>query len=1734
MNLRLAFATLFSCGTLMSSFGQSPVLFSTGDFTMPTVSSWNQVASQLSPEGRWDDTQYLLLQWDQPLAASARQRLEALGVRFISYYPGVAYFVALPTQVNLQTLSAMGVRSVSAMPIQHKLDPAALNPIAPTNKSEYRVLAVQFDPAISIASMKARFKDQGITYQYHKLESPGLIFVQARPGEASRVAALAPVYHVYLQEVGDKLLNYASRATHGISFLASSSGRALRGAGITVGIGDDADISTHIDFSGRLINRSPWVPNDHGTHVSGTTAGAGIINVRNQGMAPKARLVNQFFSDILTNSPTYVQDYDMVLTNNSYFSVQVGCPGNGRYDILSNYIDNQLKDYPKLLHVIAAGNDGSLTCTPYPSSYGTIKSGWQSAKNVLTIGAMNTQDYSIAYFSSRGPLRDGRIKPEIVTGGWAVMSSNANNTYGINFGTSMASPAATGALALLNERYRQLHAGAKPNADLLKAVLCNSADDLGNVGPDFTFGFGMMNARKAVQTIEQQRYVVGAVSQGTQQTGTITIPAGVRRLKVMLYWADAPAAANASQALINDLDLTLLTPGGSTILPLVLNANPANVNQAATNGVDRLNNIEQVVIQNPTAGTYTWQADGFSVPQGPQSFVMTYEIEANGITLEYPVGDETLVPGETEVIRWTAFGNETETFRLEYSTDQGSSWTLIDAAVAANRRYFSWTIPNINTNLARVRVSRNNTSFVDQSDTNFVILGAPSLSSTKPCPGSIQMNWAAVSGATSYDVLQLKGDSMQVIANVTATNFLIHGLKTYETYWFGVQARSGNKAGRRSVSLGIKPDAGTCSVPAYGLIGDLRLDSILTPISGRQFFTSEQQALQAVQVRIANPSSSPVNPPISVSYRVQGVTVTEQINSVIPGASNYVHTFATPFTPPAGGFELQFESWVKSLSDQIAANDTATKRVRLLVNPPITSLPYTEGFESLPVIEARNAEIGVANFAPMDFSASSVRGRMRSFVNSGFARTGQRAITLDQAPYNANSTTDSLTFSYNLSNYTSSQLRYDFYYRNHGQQQAPGNKVWIRGSENSNWVEAYDLYANQAALSGWKQALINVNDVLASALPPQTVSNTFQLRIGQEGFTSANVSEAIVDVDDGYTIDDMVITEAFNDMALLQINSPDKAGCSLTSTTPISVRLKNYHSAPLSNVQVSYRINGGSVVTETIASFPANHTLDYTFTQTANMAAFTDYDVDVWVKFAGDNYAANDSILKYDVHNSPVVSQFPFLESFEQNDGFFYAKGTNSSWAWGVPNAPGINRAANGRRAWVTNLTGNYFDNETSYLYSPCFDVSTLTRPMLSFSHYTDIETDYDFSWVEYSTDGKVWLRLGATGSGVNWYDNPSANNWRSSKKRWHVASVELPKPLTGNLRFRFVMASDGGVTQEGIGIDDIHVFDLNTVYATLSSATQTQSVSGTGVTTFTQSGEWIGSIQAGGVNQGNMTMTVYPTGGTVRTNLNQYYLNRSFLVQAALPLQDTLVARLYFTDAEAEALIGATNCSNCNKPRDAYSMSITRFQGTVDQENGLLRDDLLGLFQLIPDSLIHIVPVNNGYYAEFPLTGLGEFWFGADLLRPGQAARCIGEAFTLESSTSGSTYQWQEDRGTGFADLQDGPTYSGVTTATLVLDNLPANATQYAYRCLVDGVPQNTIRLRFLSIWNGGTSDAWFTGSNWNCGNIPDPNTDVIIPGLVPHWPRVNGDVIIRSLRALGGSQVEVPVGINLLLNGF
>ncbi|MBK6378614.1 MAG: S8 family serine peptidase [Chitinophagaceae bacterium] len=1457
-----------SCFTANGQNTDIPVRFAAGNFiTGNNVQNQNFQKENLQAS-LFNNNFYVLVQFSKLPSLKVQNNLRNAGCDLQTYLPGNAYLATIKSSFDFAKATTFEIISINIVPPVYKKDIAFANFQQEGNKEDHKLIAVNYYASANKADVVAELERAGALIVPTKYTATNVVFIQADMRIADAIALLPFVSYLGLQSLTDKELNYKSIGKHAVTSLLSPSGKNLSGRGITVGIGDNSEIITpQLDFTARVINRVPFPFSFHGVHVSGTVAGAGLLDPKHNGMAPRATIVSQYQSEIITSSPTYVADHNMVVTNNSYTNANAGCPGEGAYDVVSNYVDKQMGDYEKLLHVFAAGNDGALTCSPFPIKYATIKSGYQVAKNVITVGALDTL-YAAASFSSRGPVNDGRLKPEIMASGLNTLSTRHNFTYGTSSGTSMASPIVAGAATLLNEQYRKFNAGALPQAALIKTVLCNTAEDLGNPGPDFTYGFGNLNARRAADAIENNRFWL---STATPASNTITVPAGVRRLKVMLYWNDTAAAPNAATQLVNDLDLTVITPGNITHQPLVLNPLPANVNDTAIEGVDRRNNIEQVVIDTPAAGNYVINVNAFALPYGQQEYVITYQMDMTGITVEYPFGDEKIVPGESETIRWNAYGDEANTFTLEYF--DGTSWNLINNNVPANAQSYNWTVPATVSNNYLVKVSRNGSAYTDQSDFNFTVIGQPVVTATIPCDGYAQLDWPAIAGATSYDIWQLKADTMAIIGNTASLTYLISGLNSATTYWFGVSAKNGTVNGRRSVSRSVLPSTGVCTLSIFD--NNLKAVSVDAPVTGRQFTSSALTASEQIKFTIRNLDNVATTGSYDLYYQVNGGTaIMESSTIAIAAFATSQYTFITPASFSAPGMYV-IKAWVKRTGDTQVIDDTTTVTIKHLPNALLT-LPVLDGFENALVKEYMLNTTGLDSIDRVDFKANTSRGRARTFVNTGFALNGNRAITLDQFPYNAAQTTDSMLMTYNLGNYISGQqLRLDFYYKNHGNDNNPNNKVWIRGDDTKAWILAYDLVANQAVLGQYNHAVININDVLDTVLPAQPISSSFQVKFSQQGNTSANTPYPIVDMDDGYTFDDVGIKEAPNDIAVNRIISPAVSGCGLAGNQIVSVEIKNYSGTTFTNVPVYYNVNGGSDVMETILSLPPGITI-HSFALPVNLLADTDYNFNFRVYESTDNYRDNDSVLNYNFHTAPVISTFPYLEGFESNTANWYSKGQNSSWQWGAPTKTVISKAANGTKAWVTNLAGSYNTNEISYLYSPCFNLSGLTQPVLSFSHIFEIEdaTPADYNWVEYSVNGGVtWSRLGTNGGGgTNWYNDPTGKHqWRNSLPTWHVASFNIP-PTNSIVRFRIVFTSDLGVNLEGVGIDDIHVFDKAAVYTGTTLTGITQTVNGSSWVHFNSGATRVVSINANGNNLGSTAVSVYPYAGPVRFQNYQYY----------------------------------------------------------------------------------------------------------------------------------------------------------------------------------------------------------------------------------------------------------------------
>ena len=138
----------------------------------------------------------------------------------------------------------------------------------------------------------------------------------------------------------------------------------------------------------------------------------------------------------------------------------------------------------------------------------------------------------------------------------------------------MSCPGVSGTIAQLYHAYRDLNGGNDPDAALIKGAILNTGEDLGNIGPDFRYGWGRINARRAYEVIENGQYVAASISQGAADSYSIPVPAGVSELRIMTYWTDYEGSTSAAIALVNDVNMEVTDPNAVTYLPWLLDPTP--------------------------------------------------------------------------------------------------------------------------------------------------------------------------------------------------------------------------------------------------------------------------------------------------------------------------------------------------------------------------------------------------------------------------------------------------------------------------------------------------------------------------------------------------------------------------------------------------------------------------------------------------------------------------------------------------------------------------------------------------------------------------------------------------------------------------------------------------------------------------------------------------------------------------------------------------------------------------------------------------------------------------------------------------------------------------------------------------------------------------------------------------------------------------------------------------------
>ncbi len=456
-----------------------------------------------------------------------------------------------------------------------------------------------------------------------------------------------------------------------------TSGLGLTGTGVTLGIWDGGGVrTTHQEFQGRVTQvDSPSELNWHSTHVAGTLVAAGVFPGgggypagQSKGMSPAAQLLAYEWNND-TVEMTAAAANGLRVSNHSYglisgwyydtgYSVwfwygdvtvsTVEDNWFGLYTVYSQEYDAIAHAYPYYLICKSAGNDRTDTGPGaggghYYYNPQTHRWQWSTAtrnpdgpydsigtegiaKNILTVAAVDdvfggyhgADGVVMSSFSSWGPADDGRIKPDIAANGIALVStySASDYSYAIASGTSMSAPNASGSLGLLIQHWRQTRPGLGDlRSATLKALVIHTADEAGAaLGPDYEFGWGLMNTLRAAQTISASATQPLAISERVLSNGgTYTLNFfgdGGKELRVTLCWTDPPGNPPGNlldpptPMLVNDLDLRVEDAAeGVTYLPWTLN--PAVPNAPATTGDNARDNVEQIVIPYPGAHPYT-------------------------------------------------------------------------------------------------------------------------------------------------------------------------------------------------------------------------------------------------------------------------------------------------------------------------------------------------------------------------------------------------------------------------------------------------------------------------------------------------------------------------------------------------------------------------------------------------------------------------------------------------------------------------------------------------------------------------------------------------------------------------------------------------------------------------------------------------------------------------------------------------------------------------------------------------------------------------------------------------------------------------------------------------------------------------------------------------------------------------------------------------------------------------
>ncbi|UCH89313.1 MAG: S8 family serine peptidase, partial [Thermoplasmata archaeon] len=610
-----------------------------------------------------EPSEYKLLQFSGPVQKSWREDVESEGVELIQYIPDYTFIAKIPQDKTNLLQDMTSVRWLGPFHPYYKIEPqlltalqfnssvqeqllgpyanytvALLNPTPETitefktelSKLEVKILSKDFDFALEfgLSEIQLNLEQLNSLSQYPTLAwiQPSAELVTHMPKSSRILGARQETDGPYKAD-GTAMWSYDPSTGNFIGYPGSNA---------TIAVVDTGVDGTHPAFDGRKVwfKAYNWAGNwqdaaYHGTHVAGISLGNGKWRPgdptgggaagKYAGVAPNASLIGQAYLGSGSSVATVMYDaatHGADISTNSW-----GFYGSyyyGVYESVCAAYDRFVRDSGDGIPVsvtFSAGNDGPGSGTVSPPA---------TAKNIICVGSTddNTGN-SVSGFSARGPLEDGRLSPDLLTPGAQVTSALANSAYSYAAfsGTSMAAPAAAGGMAVVINYYQDNY-GYTPSPALVKAILLNGAEPMPGLNwPDNNQGWGRMNLPNSLLETQSKKFLYydqqDLLETGEEVTYEFNV-AEESNLKIHLVYTDDDGSPNAAKALVNDLDLLVISPSGDSYF-----GNQFYLGQSIPGGSpDNTNNVEGFQMKNPTIGVWRVTIKGKNVPSGPQDFAL--------------------------------------------------------------------------------------------------------------------------------------------------------------------------------------------------------------------------------------------------------------------------------------------------------------------------------------------------------------------------------------------------------------------------------------------------------------------------------------------------------------------------------------------------------------------------------------------------------------------------------------------------------------------------------------------------------------------------------------------------------------------------------------------------------------------------------------------------------------------------------------------------------------------------------------------------------------------------------------------------------------------------------------------------------------------------------------------------------------------------------------------------------